>query len=260
MSYGWKPWARKSSINLKEAIENKKNSLSSQEHTTLRRVKKLLALSSSSNKNEAKIALQKAQELSSSKEYKIVESSMFMSLIITHGLKKIKPEQVQIINILVDFFFIKAIFCSQYNQKNMVEEKVIEIFGYPTKAKIAEYVYWYLYNHIHLLWNDYKTISKVRGLKQKNEYFRGVLTGFSNQLKELSNQNKQQTSSRSNSLILSKENVELEKHVRYKHPKVSTTSCQYRISGDKVYKDGHQHGLKLRLHPGINRNSRKNHL
>ena len=52
---------------------------------------------------------------------------MFISLVITHGLKKIKPEQIQIINILIDFFFIKAIFCSQYNQKKMIEEKVIEI-------------------------------------------------------------------------------------------------------------------------------------
>jgi predicted SprT family Zn-dependent metalloprotease len=238
-------WASKASISLDDYQKHKKNTSENGCDKTLRRVKKLLALTSSCNKNEARIALQKVKEISYDERFLLEEK--FSTVIINHNLKKIKSEQMYIADILVRFFNVKIIYSSLYNPKSFAEEKTLEIIAEATKLKIAEYVYWYLLNNVNLLWKDYKAATKIKGLRLKNEFISGVLTGFAKQLKEKTENKLPQEKS----LAISLSNKRLDNFIKRKYPRMHTVSYNKSSNSNEVYQAGHSKGMKLSIHDGV---------
>jgi hypothetical protein len=239
------PWARKASINLEDYKDYKNNKLDKLS-TVLRRAKKLLALTSSCNENEARIALQKVKELSC--DSTLLFENNFSTVVINHNLKKTKPEQASISGILSRFFSVKVVYSFLYNSTSLREERVLEITAETAKVEIAEYVYWYLLNHTEILWREHKEKTKEKGLRSKNEFIDGVLSGFSQKLQEKSVAS---NISQEKSLVIIENNKKLDNFMKKKYPKLHTTYSNTKDRSNETYRAGHTKGINLSLHHGV---------
>ena len=238
-------WARKASINL-EDYKFYKNNKSNKISTVLRRAKKLLALTTSCNENEARIALQKVKELSCDSTF--LFDNNFSTVVINHNIKKTRPEQASISGILSRFFSVKVVYSFLYNSTSLREERVLEITGEPAKVEVAEYVYWYLLNHTEILWRDHKEKTKQKGLRSKNEFIDGVLSGFSQKLQEKSVAS---NTSQEKSLVITENNKKLDNFMKKKYPKLQTTYSSVKDRSNETYRAGHTKGMNLSMHHGV---------
>ena len=153
----------------------------------LDKVRKLLALATSSNENEALLAMNKVRELYA--KYNLEQAaeeknSGFAHLIITHGRKRIESYQSKVIGILVGHFFVKVLTFKQYDAASGQRHRAIEIIGTRENVLMAEYVY-----HFLLQQTDFYVEQAVllrqspMPLRARNSFRFGILQGFSDKLK-----------------------------------------------------------------------------
>ena len=147
---------------------------------TYEKIKKLLSLASSSNENEAKAAAAmasklmikhniSAQEVNTEKTY--TEHTV-------NEQKRTPTEAKYILNILNDYFFVKA-FVSRNRLTNTTK---CLLMGTPENVEIASYVFDYLVRSFRDTWNDYKKENKTNGTSKQAFYF-GLYEGLQEKLK-----------------------------------------------------------------------------
>lgn len=157
----------------------------------LNKVKKLLALASSANEHEAKIAAEKAQELMLRHNLSMQEITLSdedyaeIEILSVCGINK---AQNLIINILQKHFFVKAIL--SYNPISYTGNKRnphIKIVFYGTKANIevAKYVFEYLKSTYARLWRDYKKQNSALTERYRYSYHLGLTRGINANLEAL---------------------------------------------------------------------------
>ena len=165
-------WACRASVDLGKLTCDENYSLSKEQQRVVRLVKKLFALSESSNKNEASEALKKAKDfclhysLDSIDISDSVNNKEFGVCVVNHKKKKLLTHQHLICDILMKYFFVQVIYSSTYCSTNVCEFKTIDIIGQRAQVKIAEYIYWFLFNQSEILWSSFKGREKKR-LKRK---------------------------------------------------------------------------------------------
>jgi predicted SprT family Zn-dependent metalloprotease len=145
------------------------------------KVRKILALSASTNSHEAAVAMGKAQLLITKYQLEGLEKgdqSEFRSVIIVQKRKRIPRYQHVICRILSDFFFVRCIVLPLYDAPQNEVFRVIELLGTRSNVAIADYCFRFLEGQLSWLWAKYrKEKSETRGTN-KNSYYLGVLEGF----------------------------------------------------------------------------------
>jgi hypothetical protein len=146
-----------------------------EEAAVFRKVKKLMALATSSNPNEAEQAMIKSRELLL--KYNIDsqyvgsddEEKVFLKRIMK--MKRAGSKMLAISRILKTFF-VSIVY-------NRVKPFVyLEIIGSEVNVQIAEYVAGVLDRELDQLWNMTKRSSGLSGLVAKNSFFQGVARGY----------------------------------------------------------------------------------
>lgn len=252
---GVEKWAQKAEIHTSQLSELQ-SSKRSEENALFRRIERLLALAQSTNEHEALAAMNKVSELHEKyqiDQLKLEEAEEFHTLCIDHKLRRLPSYHGILASILTSYFSVKVIFSSLYDKEKMCEHKVLEILGRAENTKLAEYVYWYLYNMLNILWIQYQEKNKVQGLAAKNTYYSGVLNGFESKMRVSRKERTQRTKIASNekSLIVL-EQKRLEDYVHFKHPRLHTMRSVQRRSNAKIYEDGIARGRELSIHDGLN--------
>ena len=110
----------------------------------LEKVRKLLALATSSNEHEALLAMNKVRELYAKYNLDEAEGSRkqrFAHLVITHGKKRIEAHQSRTTSILVEHFFVQVLTTKIFDAKSLEHHVAIEIVGTRENVMMAEYVY-----------------------------------------------------------------------------------------------------------------------
>ncbi len=158
----------------------------------LDKVKKLLALATSTHENEALAAMNKVRELYAKynlNQLKDDQHLEFMHLIITHQKKRIEAYQNQIISILVEHFYVRVLMSSLFHPPTGESHRVIEMIGTRENVLMAEYVYYFLIQQSQF-WVEEKqkeTQKKLSAFEKKSFRF-GILTGFSEKLNQMARQ------------------------------------------------------------------------
>ena len=254
-----KPWARKATIALDEIDFKKNKFLDDTEKKIIRWTTKLLALGTSTNKKESFSALEKVKRLNHKYNIKQLlnkKEKHYSTLIINHQKKRIENFQVIIGNILINHFMVKIIYSSLYNPKKGIEEKTIEIIGTEANIEIAEYVYWFLYNQIQFFWADFKKNYKLKGVREKHNFFQGILDGFEYQLSQKKSEpTKKYHTKIKPSLIELKGEQELISYINYTYPKLSKTHQTVSRQIDRCYREGKKIGYQLTLKKGLKKHT-----
>ncbi len=216
------------------------------ESSVLRKVQKLMALSTSSNPHEAENALLKSQELllKHNLESKYTESEEEEKIVLKRILKQ-KKENAKMRSIarILETFFVNTVY---HRGKDAI---YLEILGSRVNVEIAEYVAAVLQEELEKLWNTAQKHSQLKGMVAKNSFFQGIAKGYCNKVQALKREYRSEVSS---ALMVIEKKLMDAKEMAY--PRLSTS----RSSGGCCRESsllGEKMGRQLSINPAINRSS-----
>ncbi len=152
----------------------------------LSRVRKLLALAESDNRNEAEAAMAQAHRL-------------LLTHNLSHPVDPARPDYTaQVVGrptaaiplawklvggILEAFFFVECVWTTTYNPRRDRLERELELLGRRHDVEMASWVHDFLHAEVDRLWRGARERGLAKGQRVKREYVAGVLLGFRDKLK-----------------------------------------------------------------------------
>lgn len=239
---GWAEDVYKASSCLEEDL----NPPNLEESSIFRKVQKLMALASSSNKHEAEQAMIKSQQLllKHNIESKYIGGDDDEKIYLKRIMKQKKENaKMRSIAIILETFFVSTIY------RRAGDYIYIEILGNAVNIEIAEYVACVLNSELDKLWTQAQREANLKGMIAKNSFFLGIAKGYCNKIHSLK---REYNSEVTNALmVLEKKLVDAKAMV---YPRLSST----RSSGNFCRESsalGEQMGRQLNINPAINRSS-----
>jgi hypothetical protein len=225
-------------------LEGGGNASDREESSIFRKVQKLLALATSSNKNEAELAMIKSQQLllKHNIESKYIggedDEKIFLKRIMKQ--KKENAKMRCIANIL-ETFFVSTV----YNRGR--DFIYLEILGSAVNVEIAEYVAGVLHCELDKLWNQAQLSANLRGAIAKNSFFLGIAKGYCNKIEALK---REYNSDITNALMVIEKKLADAKAMAY--PRLSSTRSHASYCKESSAL-GELMGRQLNINPAINR-------
>lgn len=215
-----------------------------QENSILRKVKKLMALATSSNKHEAEQAMIKSQQLLLKHNIDVSnveddeEEKIFLKRIMKQTKKSAKMRSIAQI---LGTFFVNTV----YNRSEGFT--YLEVVGSATNVEIAEYVAKTLERELDTLWDQAKEQQPdLKGAIAKNSFFIGVARGYCNKIHFLKRQYDTNTS---NALILIEKKLKYATAMAYPQLSKSSSHASYCSKSSQL---GEQAGRELNINPAVN--------
>ncbi len=216
-----------------------------EENSILRKVQKLMALSSSQNQHEAELAMIKSQELLLKHNLEYVESDEERVFLIRILKQKKENAKMRAISQILATFFVSCVFsrCSGF--------VYLELVGNKTNIEIAEYVALFLDKELERLWKESKRENNLQGTVAKNCLFMGIAKGYCNKISAL----KRSYTTDITKQVIAIENklVEVQKmcYPRLRYTKSQGSFCK------ESSRLGESLGSKLTIKPAVTSNSNK---
>jgi predicted SprT family Zn-dependent metalloprotease len=207
------------------------------------KVRKLLALSASLNEHEALSAMQKANRLMLRHNLSLESAhplEHYTYRRIGRASLRRSSEEIQILNILADFFFVEYILVPVYDPVNDREPSEIEILGRPENLDMAEYVHTFLTRECEYLWKRYRKEHGVGGKRLKKSYVLGLLEGFRESLAST-------RSSAGSRALVAYRDPGLGEYFAYRHPRVRRTRGRGTGIHPGTYRRGETDGGRIRI-------------
>ena len=168
--FGWDESVSKASMAIDES--------SAEESGVLRKVKKLMALTSSSHANEAEQAMIKAQQLLVKHHVECTETEEKIAMQRVLEAKK-ESAKMRAIAAILKTFFVSVVY------RKGQQRTALEIVGSAVNVAIAEHVAHVLDLELDNLWDKAKKSASLKGTVAKNSFFLGVAKGYCNKIEAL---------------------------------------------------------------------------
>ena len=239
-SLGWGEDVYQATILLEGAMKSSEI----EENSILRKIQKLMALSTSSNQNEAEQAMIKSQQLLL--KHNIDEASIAHPEDEKIFLKRImqqKKENAKMRSIarILETFFVSAV----YRRAN--EFICLEILGNATNLEIAEYVAEFLQQEFEKLWEQASRLTHLKGMTAKNSFFQGIATGYCNKINALKRGYNTEVSNAL--MVIEKKLIDAQEMV-YNRLSAKSSKGNYCEASSKL---GEMMGRQLNINPAINK-------
>ena len=216
------------------------------EKKVIEKIRKLLALTKSDNKNEAELAAAMSSELMTRHNISMLsmkeEKEKYIEKPMGRVVKK-KVEEKFINGILREFFFVR-IMTIRYNGYS-----VKNIIGNESSVQVAEYVHEFLEKTFRDLWKQYKAIHGASA-RVKQQYYYGLYQGLSSKLEAQKQEIKRESEGNCTALVVCEK--ELDNFVDKNHKDAKTVN--QKIGGDydaTARARGIQDGKNININRGI---------
>lgn len=266
---GISPMFRRAAIDLDAVLFSEQ---SAQQTSAFDKIKKLMSLACSDNPYESVRATEKIQELLVKHQLRFEDSatvSEFEHLVIEFNSKRIPLYLKQIVQVLVDHFYVFAVFQpSQKMKADKIQEiTIVELMGRAENLSMAEYVFHFLKEQIEseLARNRNTGFGRI----EAKSYAWGFIAGFSEQMSKQrqavlnSEQKLQIHDSTTNQMIpfsanqlLERSSQQLIKYVKKIFPRLRHTGGRQRFDSNS-YNQGRKKGSELRLRKVIGEKSKR---
>lgn len=206
------------------------------------KIKKLYALSTSPNEEEAKSALNKAHELLIKYhiDFDSIDDVEFKEKFTLFERQNIPDWGKVLANIVADYFYCK--FHTSYRKQG----KFFVFIGTDIDTQIADYTFEYLFNVIKKLLSFYKKTTKYCTSNKVFSYSSGLVAGIR------SNLQRQSDIEKGLGLILKENGKFLE---WYKNTyKLTSTALSLNSKNRNAYASGYTDGKKIKLRSGVESN------
>jgi predicted SprT family Zn-dependent metalloprotease len=252
---GVAPWARHATIELDPAAAMAAHrELDPEEEKLLRRVEKLLSLAASGNENEASLAMQRARELCARHHLESLAAHKkqdYTYVVVHHRKKQIATWQWSIFNILGEYFFVNCISRNLFDAKDLTHYKVVDIMGTRENVQMAEYAYWFLYQQLPVLFDQFRQGKGAQPRNARNSFYMGVLRGFTEKLKKQQQELVLNVETRKQTELVLVAEAELQNFVRGRFPSITGGSGRSVSVSEEAYNSGKDRGRELTLHRGL---------
>ncbi len=221
-----------------------------EDERVLRVLKKVLSLASSPNENEAQAAVNKARRLLLQYNVDLVEldgERQFQHCTLGKVKGRRASYELWLALVLQEFFFVESIWVETYAPLENKKGTVLQIYGTPTNLELAAYVYDYLDGVLGRLWETYKRAHSLRGNRERQRYYVGVLEGFYNKLCQ------QDAAVQQEGLLVWQGDAKLHAYFRHHNPRVRITYGGG-VQASPVYQDGLKDGKQVTIHRPISAN------
>lgn len=235
-------------------LDWKSQSLVSEENPLFERIKKLMALACSENENESRLASQKIQELITRNQItqiEVADQTQYEHLTLVFKNSRTPLYIKQTVSILVEHFFVYAVFQTSYDVAKSNRVSSVELMGRTEDLLIAESVFYFLSKEIEQLFKQNK-LKKLTAVDKKSLAW-GFIDGFSKQLEI--EKNLQIKVLQSKALVLKTAQEKLMDYSRTVFPRLRNTGSRQRIN-QSAYNDGHEMGKKVKLRQVIEHKKR----
>lgn len=242
LKQGWGEEIYKASV----CLEGGQNISDLEESSISRKIKKLMALATSSNPNEAEQAMIKSQQLllKHNIESKYIEGDDEEKIVLKRIMQQ-KREDAKMRSIakILETFFVNVVY-SRFGGFIY-----LEILGSEVNIEIAEYVASFLQDELERLWKQAQAYAKLSGKIAKNSFFMGLAKGYCNKIQALK---REYTSETANALMVIEKKLIDAKAMVYQRLSSSKRSSGYCLESSSL---GEIMGRKLNINPAINSTS-----
>lgn len=218
------------------------------------KVKKLMSLASSDNRNEAENAAAKAGELIAKYNMDIIDGDrdrQFESIIITPPALKRSQAESLMVSLLSSFYFVRPVWIPVYIPASDKMGKALEISGTPENLKIADYVFHYVLGHAARRWERYR--KQHPSCRSRSGYMTGVVSGFRQKLEEGRRASEAVSGSGvgASSQVMVREDHRLVRYFHRRYPALQTTRVHAVSSSRAAFQSGLSEGRHLIVAKGI---------
>jgi hypothetical protein len=252
---GLAPWARSASGELPHEVPHwKQGAVSKEEERLLQKVEKLLALAGSANENEALAAMARVRELYAKHNLERLRDRRapeMVSLVVELKKRRIEREESKIASILIEHFFVRIVFGSLFDAKELEHHRTVEILGARENVLMAEYVRAFLHERSQALWQQHRQKTGAPG-RSRRSYVFGVLSGFATKLA------RERTRSASEVLegvsaedcraLMRSGDRKLDEFVASRYPRLSSRRANAWAADGESFAAGRREGERLTLH------------
>lgn len=213
-----------------------------EESSVLRKVKKLMALASSSNQNEAELAMIKSHELllkhniDTSRISELDEEQMVLKRI---RKQKRENAKMRAIARILETFFVSCVF------NRIREHTFLEILGTAVNVEIADYVASFLDVELDKLWEQAKDEAGLKGMVAKNSFFLGIAKGYCTKIKAFK---KDYDSTTTHALLIIEKQLTDAKAMAYGRLSYSRSSASHCRESSQL---GEKVGSALNINPAL---------
>ncbi len=216
------------------------------ESNVLRKVHKLMALSTSSNPNEAELAMIKSQQLllKHNLESKYMDNDDNEKISLKRILKQ-KKENAKMRSIarILETFFVSTVF------NRAGDFTYLEILGDAVNLEIAEYVASILDTELERLWEKGRQGTSLKGATAKNSFFLGIAKGYCSKIQALK---RSYSDGVTHALMVIEKKLTDGKAMAYPRLFSTKSSAAYCWESSKL---GEKMGRELSINPAINKSS-----
>jgi hypothetical protein len=161
----------------------------SKEDRIIDRVRKLLALAESSNQHEAELAASTAQRLILKFNIDIDartpdQDRPYAYAHLGKPTGRVQAHQQHLASLLLEHFFVRAIWVSTYDPLADKKGTVLEICGRPENLQMAEFVHDFVLRTAERLWRAHKKAHRITSDRERRAFIAGAVSGFSAKLRE----------------------------------------------------------------------------
>lgn len=225
-------------------LDNGINNPDIEENGVLRKVQKLMALSTSSNQNEAEQAMIKSQQLllKHNIESKYIGSEKEEKVTLKRIMKQKKENaKMRSIAIILETFFVNTVY------SRAGDYTYLEILGDEVNIEIAEYVAAILDSELERLWNQGKRLANLKGAVAKNSFLLGIARGYCNKIEALK---KSYNSQVANALMIIEKKLIEAKEMAYQRLRSHKSIAGYCPNSSAL---GEMMGKSLNINPALNK-------
>jgi hypothetical protein len=213
------------------------------EKKILGRVAKLLALAESPNVHEAQAAMAEAQRLMLKHNLEAPARAGYGFRHLGEPTGRIGPAQRVLGGILMQHFFVEAIFVPVWRAAEGKRGRVLEICGTPENLDIAAYVHDFLTHTAERLWREYRRAKRLRGDGERRTFVTGVMAGFREKLEA------QRAVHEAEGLVWVGDS-DLRRYYRRRHPHVQQVR-RAGVARSEAHMHGREAGRNIVIHRGV---------
>jgi hypothetical protein len=212
----------------------------------LARAEKLLALAASSNENEASLAMQRVRELYARHNLESAQRTPdFVACTVTLGKQRFEAHESRIVSLLIEHFFVRALFVDSFDPETLRPVKAFELMGTRENVAMAEYVFHFLRNTLDALWRRHRAATGTPA-RNRRDYLLGVVAGFKSRLMAQGAE-----TAATERALLRVADQRTEAYYRKRHPRIVTRSAGVGLKDPDAYQKGKDAGARLTLHRGV---------
>lgn len=224
--------------------------LTAEELKIIDRVEKLLALASSSNENEAKLAAAKAAELLTVYNLTIEQVNKSTEKYhIQDCMERLKSDlkDKYIGSILEKYFFVRIIYHRHYNKELENRTTIFQMIGAKANLKVATFVLSFLNRKFPELFEAYRMANLAAG-NSRQSYYLGLHRGLCAQLEDA------KVRAESSTGLMVVKDAALDKYIDDKiNPHAAAATHMSNYDKDAIGA-GTEHGKALKIQKGLDNN------